>query len=67
VGGESPRPDAARPSAEEELRRVLPVVRELAAAGAVVTVDTMRAEDAARARNDLREAPTSTGRPTRHQ
>ncbi|MEU7301414.1 dihydropteroate synthase [Streptomyces sp. NPDC007206] len=49
VGGESTRPGAARPTAEEELRRVLPVVRELAAAGAVVSVDTMRAEVAARA------------------
>ncbi|MET9970031.1 dihydropteroate synthase [Streptomyces sp. NPDC006356] len=49
VGGESTRPGAARPPVEEELRRVLPVVRELAAAGAVVSVDTMRAEVAARA------------------
>ncbi|NUP23920.1 MAG: dihydropteroate synthase [Streptomyces sp.] len=49
VGGESTRPGAARPTVEEELRRVLPVVRELAAAGAVVSVDTMRAEVAARA------------------
>ncbi|POX42777.1 dihydropteroate synthase [Streptomyces sp. Ru73] len=49
VGGESTRPGAVRPSAEEELRRVLPVVRELAAAGATVSVDTMRAEVAARA------------------
>ncbi len=49
VGGESTRPGAARPPVEEELRRVLPVVRELAAAGAPVSVDTMRAEVAARA------------------
>ncbi|MFI8850045.1 dihydropteroate synthase [Streptomyces sp. NPDC053499] len=49
VGGESTRPGAVRPSAEEELRRVLPVVRELAAAGGTVSVDTMRAEVAARA------------------
>ncbi|CAL9616725.1 Dihydropteroate synthase [Streptomyces sp. enrichment culture] len=49
VGGESTRPGAARPPVEEELRRVLPVVRELAAAGAIVSVDTMRAEVAARA------------------
>ncbi|WP_052032618.1 dihydropteroate synthase [Streptomyces viridochromogenes] len=49
VGGESTRPGAARPPVEEELRRVLPVVRELAAAGALVSVDTMRAEVAARA------------------
>lgn len=43
VGGESTRPGAARVPVEEELRRVLPVVRELAARGAVVSVDTMRA------------------------
>ncbi|MEV7064535.1 dihydropteroate synthase [Streptomyces collinus] len=49
VGGESTRPGAMRPPVEEELRRVLPVVRALAAAGAKVSVDTMRAEVAARA------------------
>ncbi|MFF8844356.1 dihydropteroate synthase [Streptomyces sp. NPDC015127] len=49
VGGESTRPGAVRPPLEEELRRVLPVVRELAAAGGLVSVDTMRAEVAARA------------------
>jgi dihydropteroate synthase len=44
VGGESTRPGAARVPVHEELRRVLPVVRGLAAAGAVVSVDTTRAE-----------------------
>ena len=44
VGGESTRPGAQRPAVDVELERVLPVVRELAAAGAVVSVDTMRAE-----------------------
>ena len=44
VGGESTRPGAARPSAEEELARVLPVVTALAADGVAVSVDTMRAE-----------------------
>lgn len=43
VGGESTRPGATRVTEAEELRRVLPVVRELAAAGVVVSVDTMRA------------------------
>ncbi|HEX2804621.1 MAG TPA: dihydropteroate synthase, partial [Kineosporiaceae bacterium] len=43
VGGESTRPGADRVPVDEELRRVLPVVRELAAAGAVISVDTMRA------------------------
>jgi dihydropteroate synthase len=44
VGGESTRPGAQRVSAEEELRRVGPVIRALAAAGVPVSVDTMRAE-----------------------
>ncbi|WP_432571924.1 dihydropteroate synthase [Kineococcus sp. SYSU DK005] len=48
VGGESTRPGAARVDAAEELRRVVPVVRELAARGVAVSVDTMRA-DVARA------------------
>jgi dihydropteroate synthase len=43
VGGESTRPGAIRPEVSEELGRVLPVVRELAAAGACVSIDTMRA------------------------
>jgi dihydropteroate synthase len=49
VGGESTRPGAERPSVAEELRRVLPVVEALASEGAVVSVDTMRAEVAAAA------------------
>ena len=49
VGGESTRPGAERVTAEEERRRVLPVVRALTAAGAVVSIDTMRAEVAAEA------------------
>src|SRR4051794_11962467 len=49
VGGESTRPGADRVDADEERRRVLPVVRELAAAGARVSVDTTRAEAAAAA------------------
>lgn len=43
VGGESTRPGARRVSADEELRRVKPVIAELIRAGAVVSVDTMRA------------------------
>jgi dihydropteroate synthase len=43
IGGESTRPGASRPEVSEELRRVLPVVRELAATGACVSIDTMRA------------------------
>jgi dihydropteroate synthase len=44
VGGESTRPGAGRTPEEQELRRVLPVVEALAAAGLAVSVDTMRAE-----------------------
>ncbi len=44
IGGESTRPGATRPLVAEELERVVPVIRELAAAGALVSVDTMRAE-----------------------
>jgi dihydropteroate synthase len=44
VGGESTRPGAQRVSAEEELRRVKPVITELVGAGLVVSVDTMRAQ-----------------------
>jgi dihydropteroate synthase len=49
VGGESTRPGAQRIAAAEELRRVIPVVTELAAAGVCVSVDTMRAAVAERA------------------
>ena len=44
VGGESTRPGADRVDADEEGRRVLPVIRELAAAGVRTRVDTTRAE-----------------------
>lgn len=46
VGGESTRPGAARVPADEELRRVLPVIGELASSGIVVSVDTMNASTA---------------------
>ena len=49
VGGESTRPGAIRIDTEEELRRVIPVVRGLAAEGIPVSVDTMRAEVAEQA------------------
>jgi dihydropteroate synthase len=49
IGGESTRPGATRPVVAEELDRVVPVIRELASGGAVVSVDTMRAEVAAAA------------------
>ena len=43
VGGESTRPGAGRVSYEQELARVLPVVRALASEGLRVSVDTTRA------------------------
>src|SRR6202007_3000208 len=43
VGGGSAPAGAERPSVEEELRRVVPVVRALSRAGVVVSIDTMRA------------------------
>ncbi|HEU4758333.1 MAG TPA: dihydropteroate synthase [Agromyces sp.] len=49
VGGESTRPGAARVDPDEELRRVIPVIRELASRGLRVSVDTMRAATAAAA------------------
>ena len=44
VGGESTRPGATRPSVQEELDRVVPVVRALAGEGVLLSVDTMRAD-----------------------
>ena len=44
VGGESTRPGAAPVSAEEESRRVLPVVRALVARGALVSLDSSKPE-----------------------
>ncbi len=49
VGGESTRPGAARPGEAEEIRRVVPVVRAVAALGLAVSVDTRRAAVAAAA------------------
>jgi dihydropteroate synthase len=49
VGGESTRPGAERIDAGTELRRVLPVIRELAAAGVPMSIDTTRAAVAAAA------------------
>jgi len=50
VGGESTRPGSLPVDADEELRRVLPVVRELAGrAGLAVSIDTMKTEVARQA------------------
>jgi dihydropteroate synthase len=43
IGGESTRPGSSSPDEAEERRRVLPVVRALTRAGAVVSIDTRRA------------------------
>jgi dihydropteroate synthase len=42
VGGESTRPGASRVTPDVEAARVLPVVRDLAASGVVVSIDTTR-------------------------
>jgi dihydropteroate synthase len=44
IGGESSRPGAEPISTAEELRRVLPVVERLAASGAIISIDTNKAE-----------------------
>ncbi|WP_308805771.1 dihydropteroate synthase [Atopobium minutum] len=44
VGGESTRPGFTAVSPEEEAQRIVPVVRALVAAGAIVSVDTRHAE-----------------------
>ncbi|MBW8329090.1 MAG: dihydropteroate synthase [Thiobacillus sp.] len=44
VGGESTRPGASAVPADEEMRRVLPVIEALAGRGCVVSVDTMKPE-----------------------
>lgn len=49
VGGESTRPGADRIDPDTELHRVLPVIRELAAAGVPMSIDTTRAAVAAAA------------------
>ena len=42
IGGESTRPGAIRITEEEELTRVIPVIKELSQHGAVISIDTMR-------------------------
>ncbi len=44
IGGESSRPGAHSVSAEEELRRVLPVIEALADCGVPLSVDTVKPE-----------------------
>jgi dihydropteroate synthase len=49
VGGESTRPGAERVPVEVEQQRVLPVIRELAAEGVALSIDTLNASTAAEA------------------
>jgi dihydropteroate synthase len=49
VGGESTRPGAERVSEDAEIKRVIPVITELVKDGAVISVDTTRAEVARQA------------------
>jgi len=44
VGGESTRPGAAAVPADEEIRRVRPVIEALARCGCVVSIDTTKPE-----------------------
>lgn len=49
IGGESTRPGADRVGSEVEQQRVIPVIEQLAAAGAPVSIDTLSAATAAAA------------------
>ena len=46
IGGESTRPGATPVPVEEEIRRVVPVIEELAQVDAVVSIDTLHAKTA---------------------
>ena len=43
VGGESTRPGAQEVPADEEIRRVVPVIESLSKHGLIVSIDTMKA------------------------
>src|SRR4029079_3043788 len=49
IGGESTRPGAEPVDADEEIRRVIPVIEALAADGARISIDTTHAQVAHRA------------------
>lgn len=44
IGGESTRPGSERVTLDEELSRVIPVIEELVSDGAIISIDTMRAQ-----------------------
>ena len=49
IGGESTKPGAERITLNEELNRVIPVVKELSQSGVRISIDTMRSEVARQA------------------
>jgi len=49
IGGESTKPGAERISLEEELDRVIPVIKELSKSGMKISIDSMRSEVASKA------------------
>jgi len=49
IGGASSRPDSNMASAEEELQRILPVIKKLSKEDIIISVDTFRAEVARQA------------------
>ena len=49
IGGESTKPGAERITLDEELNRVIPVVKELSKLGVQISIDTMRSEVARKA------------------
>ena len=49
IGGESTRPGAARVPVEEQIRRIVPVIRQLSDQPVILSVDTTRAQVAAAA------------------
>jgi dihydropteroate synthase len=49
IGGESTRPGAEPVGADEELRRVIPVIEALASSGARISIDTTKSDVARRA------------------
>ncbi len=67
VGGESTRPGSDPTSPEEEARRVVPIVAALARDGAVVSVDTRRANGDARRARCRRQHPQRCDRADRRR
>ena len=49
IGGESTRPGSERVAAEEQIRRVVPVIRQIASLPVVISIDTTRGDVAAAA------------------